>query len=409
MAHIFIIAGHGHGDSGATGGGYTEAERVRALANKIKQYGGNNVTVGDTSRNWYADNGISSLNISKDWQIIELHMDAASASARGGHVIINSTFTPDKYDKALASYISGILPGRSQTIVKRNDLANPKRAAAKGYPYRLLECGFISNATDRKIFNENIDEIAKGILKAFNISVSGSGSTTSSSQSNTTTSDSSSSNTKSTNYKVKINTKSGVNVRKGAGTGYSIIKAIANGTTCTIIKESSGWGYAKEYGGWISLQYTQKITTTSSSNTNSNGGSTTIKNAQKAINSFCNAGLAVDGLMGPKTRNGIVKALQTALNKDYRAGLAVDGIRGTKTNAALGNHYVKRGETQYLVTFVEIALAALGYYSGSIERPGIFGSGLETATYNFQKATGLSADKIAGKNTILKMLTKLGC
>lgn len=408
MAHIFIIAGHGHGDSGATGGGYTEAERVRALANKIKQYGGNNVTVGDTSRNWYADNGISSLNISKDWQIIELHMDAASASARGGHVIINSTFTPDKYDKALASYISGILPGRSQTIVKRSDLANPKRAAAKGYPYRLLECGFISNATDRKIFNENIDEIAKGILKAFNISVSGSGSTTSSSQSNTTTSDSSSSNTKSTNYKVKINTKSGVNVRKGAGTGYSIIKAIANGTTCTIIKESSGWGYAKEYGGWISLRYTQKVTT-SSSNTSSGGGSTTIKNAQKAINSFCNAGLTVDGLMGPKTRKGIVKAFQTALNKDYKAGLAVDGIRGVKTNAALGNHYVRRGETQYLVTFVEIALAALGYYSGSIERPGIFGSGLETATYNFQKSNGLKADKIAGKNTILKMLTKLGC
>lgn len=235
------------------------------------------------------------------------------------------------------------------------------------------------------------------------------GDTSTSSNTSSSSSSNSTNSSKAVNYKVKINTKSGVNVRKGAGTGYGIIKAIANGTTCTITKESNGWGYAKEYGGWISLQYTQKITTTSSSNTSSNGGSTTIKNAQKAINSFCNAGLAVDGLMGPKTRNGIVKALQTALNKDYRAGLAVDGIRGTKTNAALGNHYVKRGETQYLVTFVEIALAALGYYSGSIERPGIFGSGLETATYNFQKATGLSADKIAGKNTILKMLTKLGC
>ena len=109
------------------------------------------------------------------------------------------------------------------------------------------------------------------------------------------------------------------------------------------------------------------------------------------------------------TRKGIVKALQTALNKDYKSGLSVDGIRGTKTNNALGNHYVKRGEKQYLVTFVEIALATLGYYSGSIEMPGVFGSGLESAVYKFQKANGLSADKIAGKNTILKMLTKLGC
>lgn len=29
MAHLFVIAGHGAGDSGAVGYGYTEAERVR--------------------------------------------------------------------------------------------------------------------------------------------------------------------------------------------------------------------------------------------------------------------------------------------------------------------------------------------------------------------------------------------
>ena len=183
MTHIFVIAGHGAGDPGASGNGYTEAERVRALAAKIKAYGGDDVTVGDTSRNWYADNGISTLSISKSWQIIELHMDSASASARGGHVIINSGFEPDKYDTALAAFISGILPGRAQTIVKRNDLANPKRAATKGYPYRLLECGFISNTQDVKIFNEKTDEIAKGILNVFGIGTSASGSTDTSGES----------------------------------------------------------------------------------------------------------------------------------------------------------------------------------------------------------------------------------
>ena len=156
---------------------------MRALAAKIKAYGGDAVTVGDTSRNWYADNGISTLSISKSWQIIELHMDSASVSARGGHVIINSGFEPDKYDTALAAFISGILPGRAQTIVKRNDLANPKRAAAKGYPYRLLECGFISNTQDVKIFNGKTDEIAKGILNVFGIGTSDSGSTDTSGES----------------------------------------------------------------------------------------------------------------------------------------------------------------------------------------------------------------------------------
>lgn len=180
MAHIFIIAGHGDGDPGASGNGYKEYERVRALAKRIKAYGGDNVTVGDTGRDWYKDNLISSLNISKNWQIVELHMDGASASsARGGHVIINSGYDPDKYDKALAEFISDILPGRSSTIVKRSDLANPKRAAAKGYPYRLLECGFITNAQDVKIFNGQMDDIAKGILSAFGIKASGSAAGTS--------------------------------------------------------------------------------------------------------------------------------------------------------------------------------------------------------------------------------------
>ena len=169
MAHLYVIAGHGAGDSGAVGNGYTEAERVRALASKIKQLGGDNVTLGDMNRNYYADKGISSLNIPKDWCIIELHMDSASASARGGHVVIKGSFNPDSYDLALASFIGAMFPGRANRIVGRNDLANPKRAAAKGYNYRLVEFGFITNATDVSIFNSNLDAIARGVLSCFGI------------------------------------------------------------------------------------------------------------------------------------------------------------------------------------------------------------------------------------------------
>lgn len=173
MAHLFIIAGHGAGDSGAVGNGYTEAERVRALASRIAVLGGSNVTVGDMSRNWYSDGGITRLNIPKDYQILELHMDSASSSARGGHVIIKSGFAPDKYDNDLASMIGSIFPGRSNLIVGRNDLANVNRAAAKGYGYRLMECGFVSNAEDVQIFNNRMDDIAKGILKAFDLQYEG--------------------------------------------------------------------------------------------------------------------------------------------------------------------------------------------------------------------------------------------
>lgn len=171
MAKLFVICGHGAGDPGACGNGYQEAERVRALGKRIKELGGNHVILGDMSRNYYADNGISNLTISKDYQIVELHMDSASATARGAHVIIKGGLNPDKYDTALAKFVSGMFPGRSVTISKRSDLANPARAYAKGYGYRLIECGFISNAEDVKVFNSGIDKLAKGILECFGIGV----------------------------------------------------------------------------------------------------------------------------------------------------------------------------------------------------------------------------------------------
>ena len=171
MSKLFVICGHGAGDPGACANGYQEAERVRVLGKRIKELGGNHVILGDMSRNYYADNGISNLTISKDDQIIELHMDSASSAARGAHVIIKAGLDPDVYDRKLSDFISKLFPGRAEKIVKRNDLANPARAYAKGYAYRLIECGFISNAEDVKVFNSGIDKLAKGILKCFGIGV----------------------------------------------------------------------------------------------------------------------------------------------------------------------------------------------------------------------------------------------
>lgn len=169
MAKLCIIAGHGAGDPGACGGGQTEAANVRALASRIKALGGSDVEVLDTSRNWYADAGINRLTIPKDAALLELHMDGAVETARGGHVIIKSGYEPDAYDKALADGIARILPGRAEKIIKRSNLANVNRAAARGINYRLVECGFISNAEDRAIFNSRMDEIATTILASFGL------------------------------------------------------------------------------------------------------------------------------------------------------------------------------------------------------------------------------------------------
>lgn len=170
MAKLYIICGHGAGDSGAVGNGYKEAERVRALAARIKALGGSDVVVLDTSVNWYATKGLNSLKVPAGTCVLELHLDSAAAKgARGGHVIIKKGLAADSYDKALAKFISGYFAGRSVTISQRSDLQNVNIAARRGINYRLLETCFISNAADIKKLNENMDEVAAGILAAFGI------------------------------------------------------------------------------------------------------------------------------------------------------------------------------------------------------------------------------------------------
>ena len=167
---IFVIAGHGAGDPGACGYGYSEAERVRALAQRIKDLGGDDVILGDFERNYYADNGISYLDLPAGFQLVELHMDSCPESAHGGHVIIQAGVGgADEYDEALAGVMAEIFPGRSNLIVERDDLANPWRATVRGFSYRLVENGFISNEGDIDTFNSRLDDIALGYLKAFGI------------------------------------------------------------------------------------------------------------------------------------------------------------------------------------------------------------------------------------------------
>ncbi len=71
------------------------------------------------------------------------------------------------------------------------------------------------------------------------------------------------SNVKKTDYSVKVTAQAGLNVRKGAGTNYSIITALKCGTVVTVSKVSGNWGYVGKYGGWICLDYTAKVSTTS--------------------------------------------------------------------------------------------------------------------------------------------------
>lgn len=166
---LWVCCGHGAGDSGAVGGGYTEAERVRALGRRIKELGGDSVVLMDTSRNWYASRGFETVSVPKGDAVVELHMDSLGTTARGAHVIYKAGFAPDSYDRELAEQVSALFPGRAEILHGRSNLLNCNICARRGINYRLVENGFISNATDRAIFNANIDMLARIYLSAFGI------------------------------------------------------------------------------------------------------------------------------------------------------------------------------------------------------------------------------------------------
>jgi hypothetical protein len=63
-------------------------------------------------------------------------------------------------------------------------------------------------------------------------------------------------------YTVKV-TASELNIRKGPGTNYGIVRSIQDTGVYTIVKESDGkgatkWGYLKSGAGWISLDFCKK-------------------------------------------------------------------------------------------------------------------------------------------------------
>lgn len=235
---LFVIAGHGAGDPGACADGYSEASLVRLLAARIKKLGGDKVGVGDTDVNWYKSNYIGKGKCPKGVPVVELHMDCSeSKTARGGHVIINAGLTADDYDKRLGEFIRGFFPGRSVTISKRSDLANPKRAQSMGVNYRLLECGFISNQSDRTKFIDMMDELARGILAAFGITAEAPARLP---------------------YVVRVKADV-LNVRSGPGTNYGIAAQVRRGEAYTITAESGNWGRLKSGAGWVSLSYTERV------------------------------------------------------------------------------------------------------------------------------------------------------
>ncbi len=179
MAKHLVIAGHGKQrnktfDPGATGiitkgeHRYVSDDLFPAMKKFLPK--NHNVVFFDKYKVSNYGNIVSLAKQYNATQITEIHYDAASASASGGHVIVYSGYSPDKTDLALRDVIKKMVGVRyshkgHEGISGRNNLFNVNQTANAGITYRLLELGFGTNAKDAKVLTENVEEYAKELIK----------------------------------------------------------------------------------------------------------------------------------------------------------------------------------------------------------------------------------------------------
>ena len=188
-----------------------------------------------------------------------IHTNAYNGQVTGGTRIFCLNSNGRKACQAILNELGKISPGTSDSISYQTGLYEinvPKALTV------YVECEFHDTKTGANwIINNtaNIGEaICKGLCSYFGKKyVASSGSSTSSSGSPGTSSAFKS-------YIVRITPSDGVNIRKGAGTDYAIVGAIAQGGAYTIVAEKTGkgatkWGKLKSGAGWIALDYTEKI------------------------------------------------------------------------------------------------------------------------------------------------------
>lgn len=151
------------------------------------------------------------------------------------------------------------------------------------------------------------------------------------------------------------------NAKRECGSGYNVYDANGN------VVYSNGGNSTSTPKPSVSTQ------------SNPSGNSLVRLGQQHAIN-FTGHTIAVDGLVGKETNRMKARVLQHAINLDYKKGIGEDGIFGNKSKSALGSHYVKKGEKQYMVTAAEILMYLNGIDPNGVECPGKYGNGLVRAS-----------------------------
>ena len=203
-------------------------------------------------------------------------------------------------------------------------------------------------------------------------------------------------------------------LREKASSTSDALQTLPKGTKLEVLGKSGSW-YKVTYGKYTGYVYKTYVSVTKTASSSSSSSSTTrlekgstgsdVKDLQTKLKKLGYYDAYVDGDYGDTTV-AAVKAFQKKYN------LTADGIAGKETLKKLDSVYenassakdvdsLRMGDSGSAVKDLQTKLKKLGYYDGTVDST--FGSGTYAAVKAFQKKYNLTADGVAGSETLKKL------
>ena len=205
-------------------------------------------------------------------------------------------------------------------------------------------------------------------------------------------------------------------LREKASSTSDALQTLPKGTKLEVLGKSGSW-YKVTYGKYTGYVYKTYVSVTKTASSSSSSSSATrlekgstgsaVKDLQTKLKKLGYYDAYVDGDYGDTTV-AAVKAFQKKYN------LTADGIAGKETlkkldsayenvNSAKDDDSLRMGDSGSAVKDLQTKLKKLGYYDGTVDST--FGSGTYAAVKAFQKKYNLTADGVAGSETLKKLNT----
>ena len=205
-------------------------------------------------------------------------------------------------------------------------------------------------------------------------------------------------------------------LREKASSTSDALQTLPKGTKLEVLGKSGSW-YKVTYGKYTGYVYKTYVSVTKTASSSSSSSSATrlekgstgsaVKDLQTKLKKLGYYDAYVDGDYGDTTV-AAVKAFQKKYN------LTADGIAGKETlkkldsvyenaNSAKDDDSLRMGDSGSAVKDLQTKLKKLGYYDGTVDST--FGSGTYAAVRAFQKKYNLTADGVAGSETLKKLDT----